>query len=47
VVVNDDFDLALAQLQEVVAGRGEASRRDRPGLAELAAALTDEPAVVS
>jgi guanylate kinase len=40
VVVNDDFSQALVQLQEVVAGRGEATRRDRAGLAELAAALT-------
>ena len=42
VVVNDDFAVALGQLQDVVAGRGEATRRDRPGLAELAAALTGE-----
>jgi guanylate kinase len=42
VVVNDDFSQALVQLQEVVAGRGEATRRDRAGLAELAAALTGE-----
>jgi guanylate kinase len=47
VVVNDDFGAALGQLQDIVAGRGEATRRDRPGLAELAAALTAEPAVVS
>jgi guanylate kinase len=40
VVVNDDFSQALVQLQEVVAGRGEATRRDRAGLEELAAALT-------
>jgi len=40
VVVNDDFAAALSQLQEVVAGRGEATRKDRAGLAELAAALT-------
>ena len=40
VVVNDDFAAALGQLQDVVAGRGEATRKDRPGLAELAAALT-------
>jgi guanylate kinase len=40
VVVNDDFAVALGQLQDVVAGRGEATRKDRPGLAELAAALT-------
>jgi guanylate kinase len=40
VVVNDDFEKALAQLQAIVHGRGEASRRDRPGLAALAAELT-------
>jgi len=44
VVVNDDFAAALSQLQEVVAGRGEATRKDRAGLAELAAALTAEGA---
>jgi guanylate kinase len=42
VVVNDDFTQALAELQEVVAGRGAATSRDRAGLAELAAALTEE-----
>jgi guanylate kinase len=42
VVVNDRFDQALAELQDVVAGRGQASRQDRPGLAELAAGLTGE-----
>jgi guanylate kinase len=41
VVVNDDFATALGQLQDVVAGRGEATRQQRPGLAELAAALTE------
>jgi guanylate kinase len=40
VVVNDDFAQALAGLQAIVTGRGEATRRDRPGLAELAARLT-------
>ena len=40
VVVNDDFAVALGQLQDVVAGRGEATRRERPEFAELAAALT-------
>jgi guanylate kinase len=39
VVVNDDFDRALGELQDIVAGRGEGSRRDRPGLAELAGRL--------
>jgi guanylate kinase len=42
VVVNDDFATALGQLQDVVAGRGEASRRERAGLGELAAALTGD-----
>jgi guanylate kinase len=40
VVVNDNFATALGQLQDVVAGRGGATLKDRPGLAELAAALT-------
>jgi guanylate kinase len=40
VVVNDDFERALAELQAIVHGQGDASRRDRPGLAELAAELT-------
>jgi guanylate kinase len=40
VVVNDDFATALGQLQDVVAGRGGATRRERAGLEELAAALT-------
>jgi guanylate kinase len=40
VVVNDDFEQALADLHAIVQGRGDASRRDRSGLAELAAGLT-------
>ena len=40
VVVNDDFERALADLQRVVAGCGEASSRARPELAALAEALT-------
>lgn len=40
VVVNDDFDRALAGLQDLVAGQGAATRRDRPGLASFAAELT-------
>lgn len=40
VVVNDDFQRALDDLQAIVAGRGEASRRERDGLAALAAELT-------
>jgi guanylate kinase len=39
VVVNDDFERALADLQDLVAGRGTATRRDRPGLAALAGEL--------
>jgi guanylate kinase len=35
VVVNGDFDQALAELEEIFDGRGTASRSDRPGLAEL------------
>jgi len=42
VVVNDDFARALAELQDIVAGRASATRKDRPGLAELAAVLTGE-----
>ena len=42
VVVNDRFDRALGDLQDIVAGRGAATRRDRAGLEELAAALTGE-----
>lgn len=36
VIVNRDFDQALAELEAVFEGRGEASRSDRPGLAEQA-----------
>jgi guanylate kinase len=39
VVVNDVFEAALAELQSIVAGNGDASRRERPGLAELATGL--------
>ena len=35
VVVNDDFERALADLHAIVQGRGDASRRNRDGLAEL------------
>jgi len=42
VVVNDDFATALGQLQDIVAGRGQATRRERAGLAKLADALTEE-----
>ena len=47
VVVNDDFERALGELQAIVQGRGEASRSDRPGLAELAAGLTGRKAVTA
>jgi guanylate kinase len=40
VIVNDDFETALAGLRAIVHGQGEASRRDRPGLAKLAGELT-------
>ncbi len=40
VVVNDDFERALRELQDVVHGRGDPSRGDRAGLAGLAAELT-------
>jgi guanylate kinase len=39
VVVNDDFARALADLRAIVAGPGTATRRDRAGLAELAAGI--------
>jgi guanylate kinase len=42
VVVNDDFERALGELQAIVQGRGEASRSDRTGLAQLADGLTNE-----
>ena len=42
VVVNDDFERALADLQAIVAGQGEDTGRDRAGLAELAAGLTGQ-----
>lgn len=43
VVVNDDFDRALQELQEIVDGRDPPhSRRERAGLAELAARLTQD-----
>lgn len=40
IVINRDFDRALADLEAIFDGRGEASHRDRPGLeAELRAIL--------
>lgn len=39
VVVNDDFQRALRELAEILAGRGEASRADRPDLQPLVTAL--------
>ena len=39
VVVNDDFATALQALVDIVRGRGEASRSDRPELAPVVAAL--------
>jgi guanylate kinase len=47
VVVNDDFDRALRDLQDIVRGGGEASRAGRPGLGELAAGLTAPCAMLS
>ena len=41
VVVNDDFERALLELRDIVAGRDPPhSRRERAGLAELATRLT-------
>jgi guanylate kinase len=39
VVVNRDFDRALAELEAIFDGRGDASRRDRPELRALAREL--------
>jgi len=39
VVVNDDFERALAELQGIVAGQGAPSRADRPELLSLVAQL--------
>lgn len=39
VVVNDDFPRALRDLAEILAGRGESSRADRPGLQPLVRTL--------
>jgi guanylate kinase len=39
VVINDDFELALEDLQAIVRGEGDDHRSDRPGLAEFAATL--------
>ena len=39
VVVNDDFTRALREIAEILAGRGDASRADRPSLQPLVAML--------
>lgn len=39
VVVNADFEQALAELKSIVCGQGEALRADRPGLKPLVAGL--------
>ncbi|HLW75188.1 MAG TPA: guanylate kinase [Gammaproteobacteria bacterium] len=39
VVVNDDFDRAVTELAAIVAGRGGASRADRPALKPIVKAL--------
>lgn len=43
VIVNRDFDQALAELEAIFDGRGEASRQDRPGLTELVNQLLKSP----
>ncbi|MGB6605378.1 MAG: guanylate kinase [Steroidobacteraceae bacterium] len=43
VVVNDDFERALAELSDIVAGRGAAYRSDRVQLAGLLDELLAEP----
>ena len=47
VVVNDEFERALAELQDIVDRRGEATRADRSGLAALAARLTEDKGIVN
>jgi guanylate kinase len=44
VVINRDFGTAVAELDAIVNGRGDASRRDRPGLEAMAAGLLDPAA---
>lgn len=39
VIVNDDFERAVAELEAVLAGQGTASRADRPGLQPLVTSL--------
>ncbi len=39
VIVNRDFDAALAELESIFDGRGEGNRADRAGLSELAREL--------
>jgi len=41
VVVNDEFERALDDLQAIVRGSGEGSRRERAGMADLARMLTE------
>ena len=43
VVVNRSFDQALTELEAIFDGRGETSRQDRPGLAELVNQLLKSP----
>ena len=44
VIVNRDFDEALAELEAILDGHGQASRQDRPGLAGFASQLLKSPA---
>jgi guanylate kinase len=43
VVVNDDFDKAVADLRQIVAGQGEELRSDRPALRPLLTELLAAP----
>jgi guanylate kinase len=43
VVVNDDFEQAVAELERIIAGHGEGLRSDRPALAPLVADLLAAP----
>ncbi len=42
VIVNREFEAAASELEAIFDGRGDASRRDRPGLAELARSLAGD-----
>jgi len=41
-VINDDFEIALAEMQSIVRGQGDNLRTQRPGVAELARGLLEQ-----